>query len=101
MRRTLTPRRRRRAAGAHYVARLPMARTESEPRLPPSPLVFLLLATFLVGCAWALLVPPFQAPDENAHVAYVQSLAERGALPGNEGEGQSTEQRAAADAANA
>jgi len=78
-----------------------MVRTESERRLPPAPLLFLLLATLVVGCAWALLVPAFQAPDENAHVAYVQSLAERGALPGNEGEAQSTEQRAAADAANA
>ncbi|HEV7846923.1 MAG TPA: DUF2142 domain-containing protein [Thermoleophilaceae bacterium] len=65
------------------------------------PLVFLLLATLLLGCAWALLVPPFQAPDENAHVAYVQSLAERGELPGGGGQPQSSEQVAGALAANA
>jgi 4-amino-4-deoxy-L-arabinose transferase-like glycosyltransferase len=33
------------------------------------------------GLAWSLIVPPFQVPDENAHYAYVQQLAERGTLP--------------------
>jgi hypothetical protein len=33
------------------------------------------------GLAWSLLVPPFNVPDENAHYAYVQQLAERGTLP--------------------
>jgi 4-amino-4-deoxy-L-arabinose transferase-like glycosyltransferase len=46
-------------------------------------------------------VPPFQAPDEAAHVAYVQSLAERGKLPGDPArELRSTEHRLGADAAN-
>jgi hypothetical protein len=31
--------------------------------------------------AWSLIVPPFQVPDENAHYAYVQQVAERGTLP--------------------
>jgi len=30
---------------------------------------------------WGILVPPFEVPDENAHVAYVQYLAETGRLP--------------------
>lgn len=42
-------------------------------------------ACFLValanGLAWSLIVPPFQTPDENAHYAYVQQIAERGTLP--------------------
>jgi 4-amino-4-deoxy-L-arabinose transferase-like glycosyltransferase len=42
-------------------------------------------ACFLValanGLTWSLIVPPFQVPDENAHYAYVQQIAERGTLP--------------------
>src|SRR6266566_10051792 len=33
------------------------------------------------GLAWSLLVPPFEVPDENAHYAYVQQVAEGGTLP--------------------
>jgi hypothetical protein len=33
------------------------------------------------GLAWSLIVPPFEVPDENAHYAYVQQIAERGTLP--------------------
>lgn len=39
------------------------------------------LLALLNGLAWSLIVPPFQVPDENAHYAYVQQLAERGTLP--------------------
>ena len=39
------------------------------------------LVALLNGLAWSLLTPPFQVPDENAHFAYVQQLAERGSLP--------------------
>jgi 4-amino-4-deoxy-L-arabinose transferase-like glycosyltransferase len=49
----------------------------------PAPLVALLGVALLLGVAWALVTPPFQAPDENAHFGYVQSLAERFALPGD------------------
>ncbi len=35
----------------------------------------------LNGLAWSLITPPFEVPDENAHYAYVQELAERGKLP--------------------
>ncbi|MFZ0039920.1 MAG: DUF2142 domain-containing protein [Solirubrobacteraceae bacterium] len=49
----------------------------------PAPLVALELAVAILGITWALLVPPFQAPDEISHFAYAQSLASRFALPGN------------------
>jgi len=68
---------------------------------PPAALLFLLVATFVLGGVWALTVPPFQAPDEFAHVAYVQSLAERGDLPGDGNRPlESTEQHLATGAAN-
>jgi 4-amino-4-deoxy-L-arabinose transferase-like glycosyltransferase len=41
----------------------------------------LLAAAVLLGVAWALFVPSGQSPDEPAHVAYVQVLAERLDLP--------------------
>jgi Predicted membrane protein (DUF2142) len=33
------------------------------------------------AAAWSFVTPPFQVPDEVAHVAYVQSVAETGAPP--------------------
>jgi 4-amino-4-deoxy-L-arabinose transferase-like glycosyltransferase len=33
------------------------------------------------GLAWSLITPPFEVPDENAHYAYVQQVAERGTVP--------------------
>ena len=50
----------------------------------PGPLRALLAAVFVTGVAWALLVPPFQAPDENSHFGYLQHLGERFELPGDE-----------------
>jgi hypothetical protein len=35
----------------------------------------------LNACCWALITPPFQAPDEVDHFAYTQSLVERGQTP--------------------
>jgi 4-amino-4-deoxy-L-arabinose transferase-like glycosyltransferase len=68
---------------------------------PPRTLVFLLSATLVLGVVWALVVPPLQAPDEIAHVAYVQSLAENGDLPGDPDRPLlSTEQSRAQSAAN-
>jgi 4-amino-4-deoxy-L-arabinose transferase-like glycosyltransferase len=49
----------------------------------PAPLVALLAIVLIVGLCWALIVPPFESPDESDHFAYAQSLAERFALPGN------------------
>jgi hypothetical protein len=45
--------------------------------------VALTAASLLLAFGWALVSPPFEAPDETAHFGYVQSLAEDGALPGD------------------
>lgn len=71
-------------------------------RRVPAPLLALLAVAFLVGTAWSLVTPAFQTPDEAAHVAYAQSLAERHSLPGDEGRSvSSTEQATAAALMNA
>jgi 4-amino-4-deoxy-L-arabinose transferase-like glycosyltransferase len=49
----------------------------------PAPLGWLLAAVAALGIGWALLTPAWQAPDENSHFAYLQSLGERFALPGD------------------
>ncbi len=49
---------------------------------PPPPLGALLAVSLLLAITWACVVPAFQAPDEQSHFAYVQSLGERFALPG-------------------
>src|SRR4051794_7284867 len=71
-------------------------------RRVPGPLVALLLASTLLGIAWALLTPAFQAPDENAHFAYVQALGEDLRLPGDPARRTFSQQQFAAnDAVNA
>lgn len=42
------------------------------------------VSVFLSLLAWALITPPFQAPDEPTHLAYVQRLAETGRAPSPE-----------------
>jgi hypothetical protein len=62
----------------------------------------LLGAVALAVVAWALVVPPFQVPDEGGHFGYVQSLAEEGERPREAPPGAprgSTEQRVAAQVA--
>jgi 4-amino-4-deoxy-L-arabinose transferase-like glycosyltransferase len=49
----------------------------------PRALIALLVVATVAGVAWALLIPPFQAPDEASHFAYAQSMATRLALPGD------------------
>ena len=48
----------------------------------PPPLGALLGVVLVIGVTWALIVPPWQSPDETSHFAYAESLAERFALPG-------------------
>jgi hypothetical protein len=36
---------------------------------------------WLSAASWSIVMPPFQVPDEPAHFAYAQDLAETGALP--------------------
>jgi 4-amino-4-deoxy-L-arabinose transferase-like glycosyltransferase len=52
---------------------------------PPKSLAALLAIVVVVGLCWALLVPPWQSPDELAHFAYAQSLVESFTLPGVKG----------------
>jgi len=67
-----------------------VASDASTPRAParsrtrfPAPLAFLVAASLLLGVVWCFLTPPFQAPDENSHFGYLQSLAEGRGLPGD------------------
>lgn len=77
-------------------------RTPRARRRPPPALVSLLGATFVLAIAWALLTPAFQAPDENSHFGYVQSLVEGPGLPGQAGRPLfSSEQTLAASQSNA
>lgn len=67
----------------------------------PRPLLFLLIAVGVVGAAWALVLPPFQAPDENSHFGYAQEVAEKFELPGDaDRKVFSTEQQLAHDRSN-
>ena len=47
----------------------------------PGGLAGLLLTVIVVGIVWALLVPPWQTPDEVQHYAYAEDLAENFRLP--------------------
>lgn len=49
----------------------------------PRPLAALLAVVALFGVGWALITPAWQSPDEDVHFAYVQSLVERHARPGD------------------
>ncbi len=96
--------------GWRYVARVtsseaPAASPEAPPKprpRVPAPLASLLVAVLLVTLTWAYVVPPWQAPDEDHHFAYVQTLGEGLGLPGDPGKSeQSTEQRLATSRSNA
>ena len=49
-------------------------------RVPRAAWVCALIACLNAAC-WSVITPPFQAPDEPAHFAYVQHLAETRTLP--------------------
>ena len=55
------------------------------PRPVPAPLKWLLAAVAITGVAWVLVVPPWQVPDEDAHFAYVQTIAELQRRPADDG----------------
>lgn len=59
----------------------------------PRELALLLLVVAVVGVTWALIVPPWQAPDEDVHFAYTQTLVERQELPGKGPNAVSNQQR--------
>lgn len=49
-------------------------------RVPRAAWVCAVVAILNAVC-WSILIPPLQGPDEQAHFAYVQQLAENGSLP--------------------
>jgi hypothetical protein len=51
------------------------------PRLLPRAAWTCALVAFLSAACWSVVTPPFQVPDEPAHFAYAQLLAETGRLP--------------------
>lgn len=53
-------------------------------RAVPRPLALLLAVSAVLGLAWAVVMPPFQGPDESDHFAYVQHLAETGSPPSSD-----------------
>ena len=55
------------------------------PRPVPAALKWLLAAVAITGVAWVLVVPPWQVPDEDAHFAYVQTIAELHRRPADDG----------------
>jgi 4-amino-4-deoxy-L-arabinose transferase-like glycosyltransferase len=58
----------------------------------PVALRWLAAAVALAGVVWALVVPAWQVPDEDAHFAYVQTVAELHRRPVDEGQPLSSEQ---------
>lgn len=66
---------------------------------PPRALAALLVVVVIVGLAWALVVAPWQSPDELAHYAYSQSLAESFRIPGDPQRPLASSEESIADAA--
>jgi hypothetical protein len=62
-------------------------------RIPTAARVCMLVA-FLNAACWSFITPPFQVPDEPAHFAYVQELAETGRLPSSNAEQYSPDEMA-------
>jgi 4-amino-4-deoxy-L-arabinose transferase-like glycosyltransferase len=75
---------------AQPTERMPRIRRQAAPRpggirsavagIPTAALICALVA-LLNGVVWGVIVPLFQVPDEQAHVAYAQYLAETGRPP--------------------
>ena len=83
------------ARGRGRSIRASIAGWAGKSRAIPRPLAVLLVLATIQVVAWMLVLPPFQGPDEDAHFAYVQHLAETGQRPdGPDGSGRifSTEQ---------
>jgi hypothetical protein len=55
-------------------------------RRVPSAAWLCALVAVVNAAAWSVIMPPFQAPDEPSHFAYVEHLAETGELPSSSGE---------------
>jgi hypothetical protein len=68
-------------------ARAAVAQWVGKARTVPRPLAALLAMATIQVVAWIVVLPPFQGPDEDAHFAYVQHLAETGSRPAPAGAG--------------
>jgi hypothetical protein len=62
-------------------------------RIPTAGWVCMLVAFANAAC-WSFITPPFQVPDEPAHFAYVQQLAETATFPSSSAETYSPEEMA-------
>jgi hypothetical protein len=74
--RELGPSRRPAAEAGQILRRIPSVLR----RIPRAAWICALIACLNAAC-WSVITPPFQVPDEPAHFAYVQQLAETGTLP--------------------
>jgi 4-amino-4-deoxy-L-arabinose transferase-like glycosyltransferase len=63
-------------------------------QIPRAAWICALIACLNAAC-WSVITPPFQVPDEPAHVAYVQQIAENGSLPTSAGTNYSEEENVA------
>jgi hypothetical protein len=70
------PRRRPAAEAGHILRRTPSILR----RIPRAAWSCALIACLNAAC-WSVITPPFQAPDEPSHFAYVQHLVETRTLP--------------------
>jgi 4-amino-4-deoxy-L-arabinose transferase-like glycosyltransferase len=67
----------------------------------PRELAILWVVVAVFGVTWALVTPALQAPDENSHFSYSQTLAELHRLPGTAGQSVSGEEVNASAVTNA
>jgi 4-amino-4-deoxy-L-arabinose transferase-like glycosyltransferase len=82
----LAPRRAEGAARLRVADRGAKARAlAARVKRPPLPLAILLVFALVQGLAWSVMTTPFNGPDEPAHIAYVQLLAETGHAPKSNG----------------
>jgi hypothetical protein len=99
------PAQRTRAARTARVASTARARTATRTgvsnriaaalrNVPRTAWICALIAVLNAVC-WSILIPPLQGPDEQAHFAYTQYIAENGALPSSPEENFSSEEVAA------
>ncbi len=86
------------SAGSRWALRAPPGRlvyfTRLASRLPAAAWMCMLVACLNAVC-WSILSPPFQPPDEPAHFAYVQQLAESHRIPSSSADTFSTEEETA------
>jgi hypothetical protein len=74
------------------LARAAGAGARASRRVPTAAWVCALVAC-LNAASWSFITPPFQAPDEPSHFAYVKQLAETGTLPSSSGDEYSDEEQ--------